>query len=288
MATSPVPATKTRSLRSVRRGGTIMRGLLVVLAIVGIASAARMTIAPPKAPPAPPAPTVELPDAAEQGVAEMYARRYLTWETDRNGDRLADHPGFAGTGIDPARGVTLPRGTKQTVLWTRVVQQRLGAGPGEHVYTVAVQTDRSGLVYLAVTVRRANDGALSVVGYPAIIGQPKITEDEDDTYRDWDAVENAALSQVVTRALRNYLTGQTDDLQADLVPEAAIAIPGLTLQLNQVDDLRWTSTPGSVMATVTASDTGGATYTLRYQLDVVQGADGRWEISAIQMNPTAS
>jgi len=88
--------------------------------------------------------------------------------------------------------------------------------------------------------------------------------------------------------MRNYLAGQTDDLQADLVPSASIAMPGLMLQLAKVEDLRWTSTPGSLMATVTASDTGGATYTLRYQLDVVQGADGRWEISAIQMNPTAS
>ncbi len=52
--------------------------------------------------------------------------------------------------------------------WSR----RATPAPGEHVYTVAAQTDTAGLLYLTVPVARTSDGALALAGYPAFVGAP--------------------------------------------------------------------------------------------------------------------
>jgi hypothetical protein len=151
--------------------------------------------------------------------------------------------------------------------------------PGEHVYTVAAQTDRRGLVHLAVDVRRGNDGALRLGGYPALVGPPPsapVTADPDAGLRD---VDNAELQATVARALRNYLAGDADQLAADLAPSARVTMPRVTVRMTGLDAVK-SSTGGSVIATVTAAGKGGESWTLRYEVDVSRAA-GRWEVGAI-------
>jgi hypothetical protein len=84
--------------------------------------------------------------------------------------------------------------------------------------------------------------------------------------------------------LRNYLAGSESELDADLSAGTRVSLPGLTLVLESVQSLDW-SVPGRVvLAVVRVREEREAQYTLGYELDVVSDA-GRWEISAIQMNP---
>ncbi len=50
--------------------------------------------------------------------------------------------------------------------------------------------------------------------------------------------------------------------------------------------LDWAPRGSAVLATVQAQDARGVRYTLAYELDVLR-AQGRWEISAVQMDPDA-
>ena len=58
------------------------------------------------------------------------------------------------------------------------------------------------------------------------------------------------------------------------------------LALQSLQSLVWAPGAGAVLAVVQAQDQRGAQYTLAYELDVAR-LQGRWEISAIQMDPDA-
>ena len=111
------------------------------------------------------------PDLAAEGFAQLFARRYLTWEANDPEAHARALAPFVGAGMEPDAGLQPPSGGEQQVQWTEVVQERTAA-PGEHVYTVAAQTDTAGLVYLTVSVARAGAGALQLAGYPAFVGAP--------------------------------------------------------------------------------------------------------------------
>jgi hypothetical protein len=163
------------------------------------------------------------------------------------------------------------------VEWVEVAQER-EPQPGEHVYTVAAETEPEGLLYLTVAVRRTADGALELAGYPAFVGGPAALPARSEPHP--RTVEDGALEAVVRRALANYLAGAGSELEADLVPGAAVATPTLRLQMLDVQRLSWA--PGSsVTAVVQARDRRGTHYTLAYELDVGR-VQGRWEIAAIQ------
>ena len=61
-------------------------------------------------------------------------------------------------------------------------------------------------------------------------------------------------------------------------------LPAASLSLESVQRLDWAQGAGTVLAVVAAGDTRGARYTLAYELDVAR-VQGRWEVSAIQMDP---
>jgi hypothetical protein len=100
-------------------------------------------------------------------------------------------------------------------------------------------------------------------------------------------VSEPALTTVVERALRNYLAGSSSELAADLALGARVSLPGDELSLQSLQSLRWAPGAGAVLALVQAQDQRGASYTLAYELDVLR-AQGRWEVSAIQMGPDAA
>jgi hypothetical protein len=188
-----------------------------------------------------------------------------------------------GPGLESGAGLALPPAGEQRVEWLEVVQVREPA-PSEHVYTIAAMTDATGLLYMTVGVERRTDGALALTGYPAFIGPPASVPAQVQTHL--RTVNDAAAATVVTRALGNYLSGASADLAADLSAGARVSLPSLRLTLQSVQGISWTPDGRSVIAVVQARDGRGTQYTLGYELDL-QRRQGRWEISAVQMDPYA-
>ncbi len=253
------------------------------MAIAGLIASARFAISPPR-PVVERAstPTSALVDRAAEGFASLFARRYLTWDAaDPEARRVGLAP-FFGSQIEPEDGSQPPESGEQKVLWTQVVQARGIAGG--HRYTVAAQTDTSGLLYLTVDVIRASTGSLALGDYPAFVGAPASTSAVSPSPT--SEVSDPALTAVVTRALRNYLARAGTDLAADLAPGAEVSLPGAVLVLDSLQSLGWSSDGHSVIAVVQAHDGRAAHYTLAYWLDLTSRA-GRWEVSAIQMNPNS-
>lgn len=268
-----------RPLWRLRLGPALTRGLLRVAAVAGLLASARFAVDPPRAAgPRPAAP--ERADLAGEGYATLFTRRYLTWDA---GDPEAHQRGlapFVGT-LDADAGLRLPAGGRQSVAWAEVVQWRAESA-AERVYTVAAQTDSGGLLYVSVPVWHRS-GGLALAGYPALVGAPAAAPASDAAAGLRD-VSDTALAAVVGRALGNYLAGAASELDADLAPAARVSLPSTSLTLQGVQQLKWSTDGRSVFAVVAATGPSGVQYTLGYELDVARAA-GRWEISAIQMDP---
>jgi hypothetical protein len=264
-----------------RRG--LPRYLLAVTALAGLAASARFAVAPPRpqaAKPAPPAPEV---DGAAEAYAALFARRYLSWNAAEPLSSSRALQPFLGDGAQANIAVQIPSSGSESVAWAEVIQAR-EPERGVHVYTVAAQTDGGGLLYLTVGVTRLASGALSLTGAPAFVGPPaSIVAQSPKRLR---AVEDPVLGVVVRRALTNYLAGAPGELASDLTTGARVSLPAKPLTLREMGKLGWVPDGGTVLAQVQASDGRGAEYTLAYEVDVVQ-TQGRWEVSAVQMDPDA-
>ncbi len=260
------------------------RYLLCAASIAGLTASARFAISPPR--PQLSAAAVRAPapsDTAAEAYAALFARRYLTWNAaEPQASARALEP-FLGPGMEADAGLVLPASGEQRVEWAEVVQARQPS-PGVHVYTVAAQTDTAGLLYLTVAVARAAGGSLALAGYPAFVGAPAAGPAQPAEHL--REVSEPALATVVARALRNYLAASSGELAADLAGGALVSLPGMPLTLESVQRLDWAPGASSVLATVAAQDAHGVRYTLAYELDVVR-EQGRWEISAVQMDPDA-
>jgi hypothetical protein len=271
----------SRPLWQQRLVRALPRYLLYAACTAGLLASARFAIAPPRPRPVSLAPAAPPPDLAAEGYASLFARRYLTWDAaqpQRSEQQLAP---MTGSAIEPDAGLSLPASGRQHVLWAEVVQARL-LGAGRHVYTVAAQTDNSGLLYLTVGVARGAGGELALIGYPAFVGAPTAGPAQAPAHP--REVTDTALATVVGRAIGNYLAASTGDLAADLSSGARVSVPNAPLTLDATRRLDWTRDKHSVVAVVEAQDLRGARYTLAYELDVVE-VNGRWEVSAIQMEP---
>lgn len=221
-------------------------------------------------------------DRGAEAFATLFARRYLTWDAGNPVASARMLEPYFGTGVEPGAGIELPSNGSQTVQWAEVAQ----AGDrrsGGHDYTVAVQTDRTGLIYLEVSVIRSDGGRLSLAGYPAFVGPPGSAASHSAA--DMTAVSDPALVTVVRRALRNYLGRAQSELAADLVTGAQVSLPTQPLVLEALQEPYW-SAQHEVLAVVQARDSRGAQYTLGYELAVVRD-HGRWEVSQFQVNPDA-
>ncbi len=272
-----------RAMWRIRLRRELSRRLLQALGVMGLIASARFAIAPPR-----PVivrsstPSALLPDRAAEGFASLFARRYLTWDSSNPEAHDSALAPYLGTSLEAGAAMQPPSSGAERVQWTEVVQARVPA-PDEHVYTVAAQTDAAGLVYLSVSVLRRADGRLALAGYPAFVGAPSTTAASPPAQL--REVQEPALSTVVERALRNYLAGSASELAADLTSQARVSLPATALALQAVRSLDWSPDGRSVVAIVQAVDERGAQYTLAYELDVTS-AGGRWEVSAIQMDPT--
>jgi hypothetical protein len=272
----------TRPLWQIRVAREWPRYLLGALAVAGLAASGRFAIDPPR-PATPrvvasgPAP----PDLAAQGFAAQFVRSYLTWNAAEPQAHETALASFVGSGIDPDAGLQPPSSGEQRVEWVEVVQER-ELRATQHVYTVAAQTDDAGLQYLTVSVVRTAGGSLALGGYPAFVGAPASGPAQEQGHG--GEVNEPALATVVERALRNYLAASGSELAADLTADAHVSLPTAALSLESVQHLDWAQGAGAVIAVVAAADARGARYTLAYELDVAR-VQGRWEVSAIQMDP---
>lgn len=273
----------TRPLWRLRLQREALRYLICAVSLAGLAASARFAISPPRPANMQPRASAPGPDRAAEGYAALFARRYLTWNASEPQQSVRWLGGFAGAGMEASAGLALPPSGAQRVEWAEVVQGR-EPGRGRHVYTVAAQTDSAGLLYLTVSVARTPDGHLALAGYPAFVGAPASAPAQaSERARE---VGDPALATVVRRALRNYLAGSAGELAADLSPRARVSLPGLALSLQATSRLSWSPDGRSVVALVQALDARGAQYTLEYEVDV-QLSQGRWEVSAVQMDPSA-
>lgn len=266
----------------IRLAHEMPRYLLQGLAVMGLLASARFAVDPPRSVVAQATPPGSaFVDRAAEGFASLFARRYLTWDShDPEAHRLALAP-YLSSSMETEAGFQPPESGEQQVQWTQVVQAR-GSSPNDHVYTIAAQTDSDGLLYLTVSVVRKPGGELALGEYPAFVGAPTSTAAALPVHM--SEIGDSALTTVVTRAIRNYLAGAESELDADLGTGARVSLPEAPLELQAIDDLSWSSNGHSVLALVRARDRRGAQYTLGYQLGVISRA-GRWEVSAIQMNP---
>ncbi|HEY1458100.1 MAG TPA: conjugal transfer protein [Solirubrobacteraceae bacterium] len=257
------------------------RYVLYALAAWGIISSARYAIAPPR-PVLPPPAHIEAPDRAAEGFAALFARRYLSWNANSPESYRHELEPFIGQSSLNTLPTQLPGKGEQQVQWAEVVQSR-EPHSSEHVYTVAAQTDTAGLLYLTVSVVRQAGGNLALAGYPAFVGAPDSSSIIDPTEQLKD-VEEPQLQTVVRRALSNYLSGSASELASDLSSQARVSLPGMALTLQSISALKWLANHQSVFVVAIATDQRGAQYTLTYELDISR-VQGRWEISAIQMDP---
>jgi hypothetical protein len=266
-----------------RLGRELGRYLILAASLFGLLASARFAIAPPRpSSSAGASPAVAPSDPAAQAYAVLFARRYLTWSgSDPLGGERELEP-FVGSRLDPSAGFVPPAEGEQRVEWAEAVEAREPT-PGTHVYSIAAETRPQGLLYLTVGVKRSAGGALVLTGYPAFVGAP--ASGPAIAARSLNTLEDGGLETVVRRALTNYLAGARSELAADLAAGAAVSTPGLPLQLTAVSREGWAPGGGSVEATVQASDSRGARYTLSYELDVARVGGHRWEISAIQTQP---
>jgi hypothetical protein len=274
----------SHALWRIRLARGLPRYLLCVTSVAGLAASARFAIAPPTPRLSDAAVSVPAaPDAAAEAFAVLFARRYLTWNAAEPQASAGALEPFLGPGIEPDAGLELPASGEQRVEWAEVVQAREPSAE-QHVYTVAAQTDTAGLLYLTVDVARTAGGGLALAGYPAFVGAPSAGPAKP--LARLREVSDPSLATVVQRALRNYLAVSSTELAADLASGARVSLPGLPLSLESMQRLDWAPGGDSVLATVEAQDARGARYTLAYELDVLR-EQGRWEISAVQMDPDA-
>jgi Conjugative transposon protein TcpC len=272
-----------RSLRRLELHSSLPRYVLYAVALVAIAHSLLEIARPTRAA------TVSSGssglDAAAAAYATSFARAYLTYDSeDPSGQQAAVAP-FVGAGPQGSgAGFTPPSSGSDSVDFAQVVGWQPAAGGGT-LYTVQADTSRLGTVYLAVTVARGGGGALELVGEPALVGAPAIASGVADPSQANLPVSDPGLAAVVTRALSDYLRGDSSDLQSDLA--TGVSVPSLPLALSgvQVTRVAW-QVPGQVVgADVQASDQASGKYSLHYQLSVIR--QGRWYMTAIESTPTS-
>jgi hypothetical protein len=266
---------RRRRLWRIRLGLGLTRWVLYLVAITGIVATARNAVEPTVRR------TVAIStkpasDARLAWFAVSFARAYFTWAPDplvHQGDLAV----FVASTEDQDVGLIPSPASAQRVAWAAVAAE--STGPASiHDYTVAVATGR-GTQYLAVAVARGTGGRAFLARYPALVGAPGNAKAVNLDGGSLPAVTNGAASAVLERALPNYVDGSAENLSADLAPRALVQQAAAGLTLHSI--LRLALEPsGSVLATVRAADLQGDTFTLAYQVSLVE-SHGRWEIARI-------
>jgi hypothetical protein len=273
-----------QSVRRARHSARLPRYLASAVFLVFLLLGVRSAFFPPAAGTAP-APVDHRADLPSQDFALSFARAYLSYDAAHLGRRERALAPYLGSQLDPDAGFSPTRGA-QSVRWAEVASDQ-PALAGGRLITVAARVSTQRLpLYLAISVEHPRDAALRLVGYPALVGAPAISPPPPAPQR--EPVDDPALTEVIDRVLRNYLALAAPDLRADLTPDAQVTLPTRRLRLAEVGEVLWLGEPGSgaVLATCTATDPGGSTYTLAYELGIAFRE--RPYVAFIEVVPTAS
>jgi hypothetical protein len=244
--------------------------VLAVLAALGL----RALLAPaPAGAPLPVAAAAANPGAT--GLAEAFARAYLSWDADRPEvrEKALERLGARDLGAD----LEPPSAGRQAVLWTAPVAERPLPGGGRAI-TVAVATDAGRLLHLAVPIGRAADGRPYLAERPALVGPPPLGA--APAHASAPAVEDPALVEVARRALANYLGADRANLDADLAQDASVAPLVGPLRATVGEPVWIDRAAGWLAVPIDAELPDGARAALRYELRAV--LRGRWLIAALE------
>jgi hypothetical protein len=267
------------SLRVIRMRARAPRLLLGVLVAILCVAGVRSILGPrtTEAAPVASAPRYDLGAAA---FAQSFASAYLTWgPTMPEGQRTEALKPFLAQGLEADAGLAPAPKSTEAVNSTAVAEE---TREGSITDVLVVAETSAGTQYLSVPVTRDERGLLSVVSYPALVGPP--ATDTTVAVADLSPVEDQGLETVVSRGLRNYLTGEAANLRADLTSEAVVSLPPQPLTVGEIDSVNWLVQHHTVSVQVEAKDAQGAELILTYQIGVVR--KDRWYIDSIQVDPT--
>jgi hypothetical protein len=266
-----------RRLRSLRISLGATRWVLYAVALVGVVSAARNAVAPPRAQRVI-ASGSRQSDAGAEWFALSFARAYLTWSSDPTVHEAALRA-FVDGADDSDVGLAPATGSAEQVSWLAVAGERDGPD-GVHDYTVAAGTGGGAVRYLSVGVAKAAGGEEVLARYPALVTAPTPSPAGELDGAELPTLTDAAVIAVLDRAARNYVDSSSDNLAADLATGATVVPVEAGLTLRSL--LRLAVEPsGAVLATLLATDARGDLFTLAYEFTVRQ-IGGRWEITRIQ------
>lgn len=260
------------------------------LAFVIVMCAAGMrSILIPAGQAAPAAPERAPLDYAEQSFALGFARAYLSYDNARPGRREAALATYASSGFDLEAGFTPPPSGSQRVRWVDVAQVQRPLAGGVAITVAAKLSTGPDPVYLSVPVDRKPSHAIYLAGYPSFVGPP-LTSSRRPAEQGGESVDDEEVEGLIRRALANYLSGDAEDLSADLADAATVTLPTNALRLQSLQRLVWVKGRGggAVLATIDAGDGRGGSYALRYEVGVrrVTSADPRlgpgWRVTYIQ------
>jgi hypothetical protein len=273
-----------QSVRRARLAALAPRNLATVVLLVFLALGVRATFFPPSAS-APAASTPASADAPSEDFALQFARAYLSYDAADAAARDRALAPFLAGDLAAGAGFTPSAGSRK-VLWADVASDQPALTGGRVITIAAALSGQSAPLYLAVTVRHDPGKPLSLLGYPSLIGAPAI--DTSATAPARAAVTEPAVSQVVGRALRNYLAASAPNLRADLTGDADVTLPTVVLRVREVTQILWVAGPssGAVLATLTATDEAANTYTLTYELGIAYRE--RPYVDFIEVVPTRS
>ncbi len=266
----------TRSAWLVRSAGLVVRlaliWLVVVLTLLGL-----LTVLAGRAAPVTDLHAGRAPSLAAESFAEAFTRAYLSWDPahpERHERRVG---AYASEALAPGAGLSARSGSSQQVTWTAAVQDEVVSNQ-RRLITVAAETT-SGPSFVSVPVQTDRRGFMAVSGYPAFVGAPPVNTKAPVI--DEPQVVDRALRTVAGRAIANYLRREGTNLRADLDRRAVVALPTRRLRIASLDSITWVRR-GRVAVELRAEE-GGATWTLRYELEVVKR--DRWYVRSIQVNP---
>lgn len=273
------PSDSHSSLRVIRlRARTprlLLGALVLVLCMVGVRSmlGGRSASAAPVV-------TGEGYDLGAAAFAQSFASTYLTWGPNASeGERELALKPFLAQGIEADGGLAPAPHSAESVTGTQVAEE---SHAGSIIDVLVVAQTSEGTQYVSVPVERGERGLLFIASYPALVGPPATLTSEPSLAP--EPVEDRGLEAVVSRALRNYLTGQAANLRADLTGGAVVSLPTQPLEVTEIDSAGWLVAKHTVAARVTVKNQQGTRLTLSYQVGVVRR--GRWYIDSIQDDPT--
>lgn len=222
-------------------------------------------------------------DHASEDFAQRFARAYLTYDGTRPGTRERALRALVPDELALDAGL-VPRGS-QRVLWTQISQNQEAIAGGRVIVVSAGVTTQPGPLYLAVPVYRHGDGEVGLAGYPSLVGPPAVSR---APVAERDEVDEPEIAAVARRVVANYVSGEAQNLAADLAPGAEDSLPTIELRLRSLEELVWAAGVGSsaVLATAVVRDPSGTTWTLTYELGIEQSG-GRTYVTFIETVPNA-